>query len=422
MRKLYTLLIYLLLPLIFLRMAMRGFRNPGYWRRWGERLGVIPQLPAASIWVHAVSVGEVRAARPLVEALMEQCPDTLFMITTMTPTGSEQVSAILGDRVHHVYVPYDLPGAVSRFLNRARPAVAIIMETEIWPNLYRACHAREIPIFCANVRMSESSMRGYLRFEKMIAQVLNWVDVFAVQSRQDARRMRRLGAPEERIAVTGSIKFEMDLAPSLQEMAQIERLQWGNDRPVWVAASTREGEEKHVLAAFAELRNTFPDLLLVLAPRHPERFTPVARLCEKGGWVVSRRSAGPGYLPAETDIYMGDTMGELQLLYAASDVAFVGGSLVNTGGQNMLEPCAVGVPVVFGASTYNFREIAQLIEERGAGTRVVDAVELAAEVSHYLQDPELRYETGEKGKKLVQENRGALQRTLELLQNIVNCD
>ena len=423
MRQLYTLLFYAMLPAIFLRMAFRGFRNPGYWHRWGERLGFCPDMggndASPVIWVHAVSVGEVRAARPLVEALMQRWPDQRVLVTTMTPTGSEQVGLLLGERVAHCYAPYDTPGAVRRFLKRVNPRVAIIMETELWPNQFKACFDRDIPVFCANVRLSERSLRGYLKFRKLINQVVQWVSVFATQSRQDARRVRQLGASPERVHVTGSIKFEMDLAPSLQEMAQIQRHQWGNDRPIWLAASTREGEEKLILKAYAAVKKNRPDLLLVIAPRHPERFAAVARLVQKQGWEVARRSDGPGFLAPDVDVYIGDTMGELQLLYAASDVAFVGGSLVKTGGHNMLEPCAVGVPVVFGPHTFNFREISQFVEERGAGIRVQTVDELANVLDQLLGDPELRFEIGEKGKKLVQENRGALERTLALLEEIL---
>ncbi|RTZ60501.1 MAG: 3-deoxy-D-manno-octulosonic acid transferase, partial [Gammaproteobacteria bacterium] len=388
MRQLYTLLFYAMLPAIFVRMAFRGFRNAGYWHRWGERLGFAPRLAddakAPLIWVHAVSVGEVRAARPLVEALMQRWPGRRVLVTTMTPTGSEQVELLLGERVAHCYVPYDTPGAVKRFLQRTDPQIAIIMETELWPNLFKACAERGIPVFCANVRLSERSLRGYLKFRQLIKETVQWVTVFAAQSRQDARRVRQLGAPADRVHVTGSIKFEMDLAPSLQEMAQIQRHQWGNDRPAWVAASTREGEEKLILQAFSQLKEKHPDLLLVLAPRHPERFAAVARLCQKQGWEIARRSDGPGFLSPDVDIYIGDTMGELQLLYAASDVAFVGGSLVKTGGHNMLEPCAVGVPVVFGPHTFNFREISQFVEERGAGIRVQSVAELAEVLDQLL--------------------------------------
>ncbi len=416
MRALYTWLLRLLFPLLFLRLLWRGFRNRAYWRRIPERFGFIEHLPDARVlWVHAVSVGETRAAAPLVRALSERYPEHRVLITTMTPTGSATVKALFGERVAHCYVPYDYPSAVRRFLARAHPAIAIIMETELWPNLFHACQARGVPIVVANVRLSERSMRGYQRVAGLTRATLRAVRAFAVQTQTEAQRLRALGAAPEAVHVTGSMKFELRLPEGLEAQGAALRREWGARRPVWIAASTHEGEDELVLAAHAELRRQFPDLLLVLVPRHPERFAAVARLCERAGFNTVRRSAHSGPIEAGVEVVLGDTMGELQLFYAACDCAFVGGSLVATGGHNLLEASAVGKPVVFGPHMFNFAEIAALALERGAGTQIARAGELAAALAGYLADPARRAQAGAAGRRLVEENRGALAHTLELI-------
>ncbi len=416
----YTWLLRLLFPLIPLRLIWRGLRNRAYWRRIPERYGFIDALPDARvIWVHAVSVGEARAAGPLVKALTERYPDHRVLITTMTPTGSATVQALFGERVAHCYVPYDYPSAVRRFLKRTHPAIAIIMETELWPNLFRACQARGVPILVANVRMSERSMRGYQRVARLTRATLRTVRAFAVQTQTEAQRLLALGALPDAVHVTGSMKFEMRLPASLQEQAEVLRRDWGAGRPVWIAASTHEGEDEPVLAAHAALKRDFPDALLVLVPRHPERFAAVARLCQKAGFRTVPRSAYTGPIGADVDVVLGDTMGELQLFYAAGDCAFVGGSLVPTGGHNVLEASAVGKPVVFGPHMFNFSEIAALTLERGAGTQIEHAGELAGALKAYLANPVRRAEAGEAGRRLVEENRGALEKTLRLVDAVI---
>jgi 3-deoxy-D-manno-octulosonic-acid transferase len=419
-RTFYTWLLRVLLPLIPLRLFWRGFRNRAYWRRIPERFGFIDRLTDASvIWVHAVSVGETRAAGPLIKALFERYPEHRVLITTMTPTGSATVKALFGERVAHCYVPYDYPSAVQRFLERAHPAIAIIMETELWPNLFHACHARGVPILVSNVRMSERSMRGYQRVARLARATLRTVRAFAVQTRAEAQRMLTLGASPDAVHVTGSMKFEMRLQASLQEQAEVLRRDWGASRPVWIAASTHEGEDEPVLAAHAALKKQFADALLVLVPRHPERFAAVARLCQKAGLRIAQRSQYRGPIDAGVDVVLGDTMGELQLFFAAGDCAFIGGSLVATGGHNVLEASAVGKPVVFGPHMFNFSEIAALTLERGAGTQIERPEQLAAAVAEYLSNPVRHAEAGEAGRKLVEENRGALERTLELIERLL---
>lgn len=412
MRFIYSLLLYLLVPWVLLRLAWRGLRNRGYWRRWRERFGFVPRLSGPTIWLHAVSVGEVRASAPLVKALARAYPGHRILITTMTPTGSATVRELFGDSVAHCYVPYDLPTAVWRFLNRTRPRLAVIMETELWPNLFHQCQVRSIPLVLANVRLSEKSARGYRRFAGLTRATLANVSAVGAQAAEDAERMRELGARQ--VEVTGNIKFEMELPVDLAARAARLRDSFGS-RPVWVAASTRDGEERLVLEAFARLREKLPELLLILVPRHPERFETAARLGVQRGFTLARRSAYPNSIPPGTAILLGDSMGELLLFYAAADVAFIGGSLVPLGGQNLLEAAALAVPVVFGPHMYNFRDISRMALERGAGRQVQSATELADAVADYLRNSDLRRVAGEAGRLLVAENRGALIKTLALV-------
>jgi 3-deoxy-D-manno-octulosonic-acid transferase len=397
---------------VLTRLAWRGLHNRGYWQRWGERFGFVPRLDGPVIWVHAVSVGEARASAPLVKALRHDYPGHRLLITTMTPTGSATVRDLFGDAVAHCYVPYDLPTAVWRFLNRTRPKLALIMETELWPNLFRQCRRRGIPLVLANVRMSEKSARGYQRFASITRATLANVRRTGAQTESDAERMRALGAAN--VEVTGSIKFEMQLPDDLGEKAEALRAGFG-ERPVWVAASTREGEEEYVLDAFARLREHIPGLLLVLVPRHPERFDTVAKLCRQRGFPIERRSERKDGVAPGTAILLGDTMGELLLFHAVADVSYIGGSLVPRGGQNLLEAAAVGTPVVFGPHMFNFSEISRMAIERGAGRQVHDSAALAEAVGDYLADPAARRAAGEAGRLLVEENRGALVRTLTLV-------
>jgi 3-deoxy-D-manno-octulosonic-acid transferase len=371
MLKLYSLLLPLLIPVVILHLLIRGLKNPDYFRRWGERFGfnkINPDSPV--IWVHAVSVGEARAAVPLINELFNRYPDTPVLVTTMTPTGSTEVLRQLGDRVLHCYVPYDLSWSVNRFLNQLKPCLAVTLETELWPNIFNGCNQRGIPIVVANARMSESSMRGYLRFEKLTRSTLEQVSLIAAQSRADARRLRRMGAPSEIISITGSIKFEIKLPASLREAAESLRRDFGSMRPVWIAASTHDDEEKKVLVAFRELRRSYPDLLLLLVPRHPERFVAVAKISRRDGFKTMLRSELQGPVAEDIEVIVADSMGELLKLYTASDVAFVGGSLVPVGGHNVLEACAVGLPVIFGPHMFNFDEISQLTLSREAGIQV----------------------------------------------------
>lgn len=415
MRFLYSILLYLLVPLVLLRLAWRGLRNRGYWHRWRERFGFVPHSSAPTIWLHAVSVGEVRASAPLVKVLLNDYPGHRILVTTMTPTGSATVRELFGDTVAHCYAPYDLPTAVWRFLNRSQPRLALIMETELWPNLFHQCHARAIPLVLANVRLSEKSARGYRRFSSLTQDTLAKVHLVGAQATEDAERMRELGA--RAVEVTGNIKFEMEIPADLAAKGASLRGGFGS-RPVWIAASTREGEEPLVLQAFKRLRGDFPSLLLVLVPRHPERFELVAKLCTQHGFTVERRSAHLNCVAPETAILLGDSMGELLVFYSAADVAFIGGSLVPLGGQNLLEAAALAIPVVFGPHMFNFGKISRMTLERGAGLQVNSATELADAIAEYLKSSDARRAAGEAGCRMVADNRGALSKTVALVKRV----
>ncbi|BAO43073.1 lipid IV(A) 3-deoxy-D-manno-octulosonic acid transferase [Thiolapillus brandeum] len=418
MRMLYTLVLYLMLPGVLLRLLWRSLRVPAYRERWKERFGR-PEIgaPSGGVWIHAVSVGEVQAIEPLVRHLREQHPDLALTITTATPTGSERVRLLFGSDVYHSYCPYDLPFAVRGFLQRVRPRMLIMVETEIWPNLLAICEQQGIPTLLANGRLSHRSARGYGRLGRFTRRVFSGIRAVAAQSGADAERFIDLGVPPERVSVTGSIKFDMRIPASVQEQIQVLRRAWG-DRPVWVAASTHEGEEEQVLAAHRKLLEAVPTALLVLVPRHPERFDRVAALVVRHGFPMCRRSLEQP-CGENTQVFLGDTMGELPVFLGGADVAYIGGSLVKVGGHNMLEAAAQGVPVVFGPHVFNFSGIARLLRDREAGVMVEDGSRLAEQVAAWLQDASERSRIGENGRQVVEENRGALQRLAALVDDLL---
>jgi 3-deoxy-D-manno-octulosonic-acid transferase len=412
-RRLYSILVGLLIPLALLRLVWRSRRAPAYRQRWRERLAAETEPPEpADVWVHAVSVGEVQAALPLVRHLLRQ--GLRVLVTTTTPTGAARLGELLGEAVQHRYTPFDLPGIVRRFLDRVRPRWLLVMETEIWPNTLAVCAERGIGSLLINARLSERSARRYARVKRFSTETMRCFAHIAAQSPADADRFVRLGVDPGRVTVTGSIKFDVQPPASLTDRAEALRRAWGNDRSVWVAASTREGEEEQVLAAHARVRATLKGALLVLVPRHPERFERVASLVRRQGFALARRSAGDA-CGAGVSVYLGDSMGELALFFAAADVAFVGGSLVPTGGHNLLEPAAAGLPVVAGPHTFNFNEIARLLRERGAMVQVSDATALADCVLRWLGDAAERAQVGEQGRRVIAENSGALARVTDLV-------
>ena len=372
-----------------------------------------------TLWIHAVSVGETQAALPLIKALQQHYPHLTLVITTTTPTGSERVRAALGDTVFHVYAPYDLPGAVRRFLQRTHPRVAIIMETELWPNLIHGCRQHGIPVIVANARLSERSAAGYQRIAGLTRQTLQDITMIAAQASADAQRFMALGADPAQVRVTGNIKFDITPAADLQQQAAALRHTWGTYRAVWIAASTHQDEDEQVLAAFAAVKLALPDTLLILVPRHPERFAKVAALCREQGYNIALRSEQTR-CDATTDIFIGDSMGELMLFYAASDVAFVGGSLVAHGGHNLLEPAVLGVPVITGPHTFNFADISRLLLEGGAARQVSHPPELAETVIAYLKNDAPRRSTGEQGQRLVVQNRGALVKLMAIIRECLD--
>jgi 3-deoxy-D-manno-octulosonic-acid transferase len=422
MRRVYTALLYVLTPVILLRLLWRGLRSPGYLHRWRERFGHFeaPEI-AGCIWVHAVSVGEVNAAVPLVRALKKTHPGVPFVLTTVTPTGSSQVEQIFGDDVFHVYAPYDLPGAVQRFLDKLRPRTAVVMETEIWPNLYHACRQNDIPLVMANGRVSVSSVQGYHHARRLFGPALACVSAVAAQSREDAERLIALGVPADRVEVSGSVKFDISLPNDMVDKGQAMRAEWGADRPVWIAASTHEGEDEHVLDAFARVRMKLPEALLLLVPRHPERFARVAALVKKRGFTMAQRSRAQ--VPdRDTHVFLVDTMGELPLFYVPADIAFVGGSLVPVGGHNVLEASALGKPVIVGPYTYNFGEITDALFDVGAAICVRDGHALGDAVVELFASEQRCRSVGEAGRQVVHDNRGALERMLKVIERHVPLD
>ncbi|MDR9438269.1 MAG: lipid IV(A) 3-deoxy-D-manno-octulosonic acid transferase [Halomonas sp.] len=422
-RRGYAAILYLLAPLIWRRVWREQL--PGRPRR--ERLGLIP--PSAkgqrTLWLHCASVGEVQAARPLIEALGQRWPGHRLVITTMTATGAERVLALAGNRhgsqdkgeVSHHFVPLDFPGAAHRFIARLRPELAILFETELWPNLLAACDRAGVPVAVVNGRLSSRAFRGYRRLRPLMAEALSHVAWLAAKSEADARRFIELGMAVERTTVVGSLKFDIGTGGEVRKVSERLRTRFGR-RPIWVAGSTHPGEDEQVLAAHARLREGLPRALLILVPRHPHRFDAVAELCRQMGLTLARRSRDewPG---DDTAVYLGDTMGELLAFYGAADLAFVGGSLVPIGGHNLLEPAAVGTPVLTGPALANFEDVAVVMREAGALVEVEDPETLAAELQHLFDDRAERLRLAEAGREVVTANRGALARTLEGLEWLI---
>jgi 3-deoxy-D-manno-octulosonic-acid transferase len=412
----WSALSYLLLPYALLGLLWRGLRYRPYFSRWRERFGFVPRMRGERvIWVHAVSVGEVRSAAELVRGFQQRYPRYTILVTTMTPTGAEQVAKLFHGAVAHCYLPYDFPDAVERFLDRVDPRLAVIAETEFWPNLYAACRRRQVPLALVNVRISATALAGYLRIPRTARAMFTAADVVCAQTRTDAQRLRNLGVPEHKLFVTGNLKFDSQLGASAPGSADFRADLRTHARYVVVAGSTHAGEERRLLDAYTRLVARWPDLLLVIAPRNPERFGAVARLCRRRGFATELRSENAGVPAASTEIVVADTMGELLGLYADADVAFVGGSLVKRGGHNILEPCALGVPVVFGPHMFHFEEIAALALESGAGRQVYDAAELAEVLALYLSEPALRRAAGAAAVRMVESHTGALAATFALV-------
>ena len=418
MRRIYSFILYLIVPFVVLRLFWLGFRNPDYRRRWKERFGFPDKITSHDkvIWLHAVSVGEVQASRPLVNGLLDEYPDYKILITTMTPTGADSVKQYFGESVKHLYLPYDLPVSVKHFISVIDPSILIVMETELWPNLFHYCQVKNIPVIVVNARMSEKSAKGYRRFPSFTRSTLENISLVIAQGKKDAERMIALGADEDKVVVTGNLKFDIHLPHSVTEQAQALRRYLSVNRPVWIAASTHEGEEKIILDAFDKVLQKHSQCLLVIVPRHPERSAVVRELCVKRNLEVLSKSDNKE-CDEDVKIFILDTLGELPMYYAAADVAFVGGSLTETGGHNMLEPACLGLPVIMGPHIFNFQEISQLLLDEGAAWKVANMDELSARVSSLLGDANLRHSTGERGRSIVLKNRGNVEKIMELISD-----
>ncbi|HEY1044608.1 MAG TPA: lipid IV(A) 3-deoxy-D-manno-octulosonic acid transferase [Telluria sp.] len=417
MRAFYSFMWVLALPLVLLRLWLRGRKEPGYRAHWGERLGFYSQAARSgqmTLWVHAVSVGETRAAEPLVDALLAAYPQSRILLTHMTPTGratGRSLFARHGDRLVQSYLPYDIGFIVARFVRHYSPSICILMETEVWPNLIAACKAMDVPVALVNARLSERSLRRGQRFGKLMTEAARSVPVVAAQTADDAQRIRSLGAPN--VGVTGSIKFDVVVPQAALDLGVWMRERFGG-RKVFLCASTRDGEEQPILEAFARIDASARPLLL-LVPRHPQRFDEVAALVAAAGLSVQRRSAlGPDD-PVRCDVLLGDSMGEMFAYYAASDVAFIGGSLQPLGGQNLIEACALGKPVLIGEHTFNFLEVSEQAVAAGAARRVADAAALVDAALALLSNGPERAAMGERAAAFANHHRGATARTLALI-------
>ena len=410
-RFIYTLAVFALLPWAVLHLLWRARRQPEYLRHWGERFGMFDTAsPAPTLWLHAVSVGETRAAQPLVAALRERYPGYRILFTHMTPTGRATSDALFGDGVERIYLPYDTPGAMRRFLRHYRPQFGLIMETELWPNLIAACRQEKVPLRLVNARLSQRSARRYAMFPALTREALRGLVAIGAQSTADAARLEALGA--QGVTVTGNIKFDIEAPDEQLCLGRELRLRYGN-RPVWLGASTREGEEALILDAWRKV-GAGDTALLVIVPRHPQRFDEVARLAAERGFVVQRRSDDAPVAPA-TQVLIGDSMGEMFAYYASADIAFIGGSLLDFGSQNLIEAAACGTPVLIGPSTRNFAEVAREAIACGAALSIGDADDLVAQVSALLADGDRRREMGDAGRAFAERHRGATARTMDLI-------
>ncbi|HZF25458.1 MAG TPA: lipid IV(A) 3-deoxy-D-manno-octulosonic acid transferase [Steroidobacteraceae bacterium] len=419
MRFVYTALAYLLVPFAFGIVLWRGFKDRSYWQNLGERFGFGRRETATTIWVHAVSMGEVQAAAPLVRALRSRYPDIPLVLTTVTPTGALRGRSLFGDDVHVRFAPYDIPGCVRRFFDRARPRLAVILETELWPNLYRECGRRGVPLVLASARISPRSVGRYRLLVGLFRETLSHGIMIAAQSKSDAERFKSIGANPQRTHVIGNIKFDFELPEGAAIAGRQLREMLAPDRLVWIAGSTHEGEEDLVLDAHLEVQKRIPDALLVLVPRHPNRFESVANALRKRSFRFVSRSSGARVRP-DTEVWLADSLGELVTFYAASDVALVAGSLVPIGGHNLLEPAALGLPILTGPYNFNGEDVARLLLEVGAVRVVHDAAELATQVATLLGEPAQRQQMGSAGRRTLDGNRGATQRLLDLIDALLN--
>ncbi|MDQ7730437.1 lipid IV(A) 3-deoxy-D-manno-octulosonic acid transferase [Halomonas sp. SpR8] len=421
-RLAYSVVLYVLSPLIGWRIWREQVLTYSRLQRLGLRLEPLP--PAPRIWLHCASVGEVRAARPLIEGLLARYPSHSLLLTTMTATGAQQAQTLISEqtaadqvRLAHRFLPLDFPGAAKRFVRRIQPELAILFETELWPNLIHACYQQGIPVAVVNGRLSPRAYKRYQRLRPLMASTLAEISWLAAKSSADAERFNDLGCSKDITRIVGSLKFELVSPGSAINESECLLSHYG-ERSVWVAGSTREGEEALLLEAHCQLLRLYPNALLVLVPRHPQRFEEVARLCQAEGWRLSRRSLQQP-VTAQTQIYLGDTLGELSALYAVGSVAFVGGSLVPLGGQNVLEPAALAKPVLCGPSIENFADVAEPLLAAGALTLVDNTEALAEALASYFAVPERAKRDGQAGRTAIEAHKGVLARTLKGLEGLL---
>jgi 3-deoxy-D-manno-octulosonic-acid transferase len=422
LRALYTALFTLVIPLILLRLKLKSRKSPAYGERWGERFGRFraPDPVEGAIWVHSVSVGETIAAEPIVRGLMARYPDKPVVVTTMTPTGSERVKALYGAEVFHVYAPYDLPFAIRGFLQRIKPCVLVVIETELWPNTIHEVHEAGVPVVLANARLSERSARGYGKVSSLTGPLLNCLDMVLVQTGVERQRFIDLGLPPSHSMVTGSIKYDQSMPEDAGERGAAFRQQWGwaAGDPVWAAVSTHDGEDAQILKAFAAARSGVHDLKLLLVPRHPERFDDVWKLCQQSGLPCHRRS-DPDRPQQSPAIVLGDSLGEMAAYLGAANLCFMGGSLVPNGGHNYLEPASLALPLITGPHYFNFQDIGDRLIAAGAMRVVNNPETLAAQVLACVQDPVQAQQAGQAGKAMQEANRGALAKHLQAIGDLV---
>jgi 3-deoxy-D-manno-octulosonic-acid transferase len=419
MRYLYTVIFYFLLPFILLRLWVKNRKSPIALKFWQERLAIgLRPVPKQVIWVYAVSVGETIAAIPLIKRIQQRYPNLPVLVTNETIGGAERVRAGLGHSVFQLYSPYDLPTVLKKFFKAVEPRLLILMETELWPNLIAECRRNKVPILVASARLSARSAHGYRRILPITHEMLRGINTIVAQTRADADRFIGLGFPEDRMHITGSIKFDLELPPNLMDQAKRLRATWGHDRLIWIAASTHEGEEEQILDAFERVRKEIRDVLLVSVPRHIHRAANLENLYRKRGYSTIKRSENKA-CTRTTDIFIGDTMGELLAFYAAADLAFVGGSLVKKGGQNPVEPAAVGLPILTGPYTFNFAFITEQLKQRGIEIQINNSQELAVAVINLLREPRKRHEMSKKAKRFVEENKGAVEKHLQLIEQLL---
>jgi 3-deoxy-D-manno-octulosonic-acid transferase len=420
MRYLYTIIFYLLLPFVLLRLWIKNRKNPAALKFWHERLGIdLRPTPQHGIWIYAVSVGEAIAAIPLIKALQQRYPTIPLVVTGETIGGADRIRANLGNSVTQLYSPYDLPPILRKFFDNLKPRLLILMEKELWPNLLTECRKKKVPVVIANARLSGRSAQAYRRILSVTQEMLSGINLVLAQSQADADRFIELGLARDHICVSGNIKFDLELPAHLHERAKQLRQSWGQDRLIWIAASTHEGEEEQVLHAFTRVRKLFPDVLLISIPRHINRAPRLQKLYQSHGFQVTKRSENK-VCSSATDIFIGDTMGELLLFYTAADLAFVGGSLVEKGGQNPLEPAAVGLPILTGPFTFNFELITEQLKQRGIEIQINDSQELEEQVVALLANPQKRQKMGSDAKKFLEENKGSLAKHLELIEQVID--